>query len=188
MDEFAVFDSPLGPLTIQMKAGALCGLWMENQKNFPNEAIAAARSAPLPPARGVVAQWLTDYFAGSRPGLSFPVRPAGTYFQLAVWSALLDIPYGEIATYSAVAQIVGERRGAPSAARAIGGAVAKNALMIVVPCHRVVGASGSLTGYAGGIGRKSWLLQHEKATASYFPSTTAWRRPSQSREASPNSA
>jgi methylated-DNA-[protein]-cysteine S-methyltransferase len=107
---------------------------------------------------------LAEYFAGTRRTFELPLHPAGTPFQQRVWGALRDIPYGETASYGQTAAAVG----APSAARAVGLANGQNPISIVVPCHRVVGADGSLTGYGGGLPAKQWLLAHEASHAGLF--------------------
>jgi methylated-DNA-[protein]-cysteine S-methyltransferase len=121
------------------------------------------------PAFDATRAWLGAYFAGERPsphGLA--LSPAGTPFQLAVWQALLQIPYGQTVTYGWVAERVGEMRGKPTSARAVGGAVGANPICIIAPCHRVVGASGSLTGFGGGMEAKVALLAHEGVDLSRF--------------------
>lgn len=161
---FTIYDSPIGRLTIEEDDGVLCGLWVGGEKGFPAAALEASESA-----RGPVADWLSAYFAGSRPDVDFPIEPSGTDYQREVWSTIQSIPYGETRTYGEIAKAVGARRGKPSAARAVGGALGKNPIMIVIPCHRIVGADGTLTGFAGGIDRKIWLLEHEKATRPSHP-------------------
>jgi methylated-DNA-[protein]-cysteine S-methyltransferase len=110
------------------------------------------------PFRDVTVQ-LEEYFAGARRDFDVPLAPQGTGFQLAAWRALRDIPYGETRSYAAQARAIGR----PDAVRAVGAANGRNPISIIVPCHRVVGADGSLTGYGGGIDRKRWLLEHERA-------------------------
>ncbi len=107
-----------------------------------------------------VIRWLDAYFAGNPIPVDFPLSPAGTDFQRRVWDILLTIPYGETTTYGAIAK----QLGAPMSAQAVGQAVGKNPIAIIIPCHRVVGARGQLTGYAWGIERKQWLLRHEEET------------------------
>jgi methylated-DNA-[protein]-cysteine S-methyltransferase len=107
---------------------------------------------------------LAQYFAGERTEFSLPLNPAGSAFQQRVWGALRDIPYGETASYGATAIAIG----APTASRAVGMANGQNPISIVVPCHRVIGAAGALTGYAGGIEAKQWLLAHEASHAGLF--------------------
>ena len=154
-----IYESPLGRLTIDEDGGALRGLWMEGQAHFPEHALGASE-----PASGAVAAWLADYFAGKNPELTFEIVPTGSDYQHAVWSALREVPYGHTVTYQQLADVVSAKRGTPTAARAIGGALGKNQISIVIPCHRVVGTNGKITGYAGGIDRKIWLLEHEAST------------------------
>ncbi len=119
-------------------------------------------------AAAIAAGQLREYFAGNRVHFNLPLAPAGTPFRQRVWRLLLEIPHGETVTYGEIAA----RLGAPDSARAVGGAVGRNPLAVVVPCHRVVGADGTLTGYAGGLERKRWLLNHE-ATALRGPERPA---------------
>ncbi len=149
-------DSPVGPLDLIADAdGALTHLL------FPGERHAALRDPRLRrdpgPFAEVISQ-LGEYFAGERTRFDLALAPAGTPFQQAVWAALRTIPYGETRTYTEQAVAVGR----PSAVRAVGAANGRNPIAIVVPCHRVVGADGSLTGFGGGIDRKRWLLGHER--------------------------
>ena len=150
-------SSPLGPLTLAAKGGALIGLWLENQRYFragvPSDAPIAPQAAPFPQARA----WLDAYFAGLHPPVDFPLRPQGTAFQRRVWQALTAIPYGKTASYGQLALAL------RSSARAVGSAVGRNPLSILIPCHRVLGADGSLTGYAGGLENKKRLLRLEGA-------------------------
>jgi methylated-DNA-[protein]-cysteine S-methyltransferase len=149
-------DSPLGELTLVSDGEALTGLYMTEHRHRPQ----------LPPATGdddgVLAQardQLVEYFAGERREFDLPLRPAGTPFQQSVWAALREIPYGETAGYGELAA----RLGRPGAARAVGLANGRNPISIVVPCHRVIGAAGALTGYGGGLERKRYLLELECA-------------------------
>lgn len=117
------------------------------------------------PVLEAAASWLEDYFRGNPRSIDFPIRTAGTVFQERVWKILEDIPYGETRTYGHIArQVAAELGKEKMSAQAVGGAVGKNPVSIVIPCHRVVGADGSMTGYAGGISNKIWLLEHEKGT------------------------
>jgi methylated-DNA-[protein]-cysteine S-methyltransferase len=148
--------SPVGELRLVAAGDALVGVYMEEHARAPRLAADDGRKDPvLSRARDQLAAW----FAGERTGFDLPLAPAGTPFQLAVWRLLAEIPYGETRTYGDLARQLGR----PSAARAVGAANARNPLSIVVPCHRVVGGGGELTGYAGGLGRKRWLLEHERA-------------------------
>lgn len=153
------YDSPLGPMTIAARGGALVGLWFRGQKYDRRGLGEATRESD--PVLDEAASWLDAYFAGRGPGEVPALAPSGTSFQKAVWQALRRIPYGQTATYGQVASEVGRMLGRRTSARAVGGAVARNPISVIVPCHRVVGASGSLTGYAGGIERKVALLTLE---------------------------
>lgn len=151
MPSIVTVASPVGPLSITVSEGALRSLHLDGTS--PDERGAAADAAML---SSVVAQ-LDAYFEGSLQSFDVPLAPTGTPFQRAVWEQLTRIPYGSVASYGEVARRVGN----PSAARAVGAANHNNPIAIIVPCHRVVGASGALTGYAGGVWRKEWLLKHE---------------------------
>ncbi len=150
--------SPLGPLRLVTDGAALIGVYMEDQVLPP---ALDARDRMYHPVLAEARRQLAAWFAGERTTFDLPLRPSGTSFQLAVWDALTRIPFGETQTYAEVARAVGR----PAAARAVGAANACNPLSIVVPCHRVVGAGVALTGYAGGLSRKQWLLAHEQRIA-----------------------
>ena len=141
---------------------ALCGLYFEGQKYYPAglETAERAKLAVFERARA----WLESYFAGERPEIEVPLRLEGTAFRRAVWERLRAIPYGETVSYGVLAEELSRQRGKPCSARAVGGAVGRNPVSILVPCHRVVGADGSLTGYAGGTWRKERLLELERKT------------------------
>lgn len=145
-------ESPLGLLTLAAAGDALVAV------DFGGRPLGAAPDHPiLARARSQ----LLEYFAGRRTAFDVPLDPRGTAFQRAVWKELLAIPPGETVSYGALAA----RLGRPGAARAVGAASARNPIAVIVPCHRVVGAGGALTGYAGGVERKRWLLAHERAMA-----------------------
>jgi methylated-DNA-[protein]-cysteine S-methyltransferase len=150
-------DSPLGPLTLVADGDALVGVYMAGQAHRPSDERFGAPAPADDPTLTAAAHELGQYFAGDRTAFTVPLRAAGTEFQRAVWDAIAAIPYGETATYTELAEEVGR----PTAVRAVGAAVGRNPLTVVVPCHRVVGASGSLTGYAGGLDRKRTLLALE---------------------------
>ena len=154
------YPSPVGPMVLAADGEALTGAWFLGQRYFP--AAPMERRDDLA-AFAAARAWLDGYFAGARPDpRSLPLAPAGSDFQKLVWALLLDIPYGETTTYGALAEKAARRMGRYTmSAQAVGGAVGRNPLSVIVPCHRVVGADGSLTGYAGGLAVKSWLLQHE---------------------------
>ena len=146
--------SPIGPIRIVANNHAITGIYLQNHANAPElESRADSRDSLLREA----SSQLRAYFAGERQCFDLPLAAAGTEFQQEVWSALAAIPFGETRSYAEIAGQLGR----PSASRAVGAANGRNPLSIVVPCHRVVGADGSLTGYAGGLAAKRWLLAHE---------------------------
>ncbi len=168
MDYYTVYPSPVGRLTLAGDGEHLTGLWMEGQKYFGSTLPETAKERKDLPVFDQAAEWLDRYFAGKRPGPSeLPLRPEGSEFRKRIWEILKEIPYGEVVTYGAIAREAAKGMGRPSmSAQAVGGAVGHNPISIIIPCHRVVGTGGSLTGYAGGIGRKIWLLEHEGADMS----------------------
>lgn len=151
------YSSPAGSIILAAHEGAICGLWFEGQK-YEKRGL---DESLLPDAkdREVLArcvQWLDAYFSGKAQGIDFPLCPQGTAFQKKVWRELCSIPHGSTASYGDIARRIGCK-----SARAVGAAVGKNPISILVPCHRVLGADKSLTGYAGGIERKKFLLALE---------------------------
>ena len=150
-----VQDSPVGPLTLVALDGKLSGLYMNLQQHRPPE---ATFGEPDPTPFTEVIRQLDEYFSGQRTEFDLPMNLVGTPFQRTVWAALREIPYGETWSYGQLA----ERIGRPGAARAVGLANGRNPIGIIVPCHRVVGASGDLTGYGGGLERKQHLLDFER--------------------------
>lgn len=154
------YDSPLGQMTMASDGEWLTGLWFEGQKYFASSLTGEWRPCMLS-VFALAAEWLDCYFGGGEPSLSLPLRLVGTPFRMAVWEVLRTIPYGRVTTYKRVAEEVAARYGANVSVRAVGGAVGHNPLSVVVPCHRVIGSDGSLTGYAGGIDRKVALLEAE---------------------------
>lgn len=151
---YTIIDSPIGPLTLVRNEAGISGVFMPDHRPAPDEATFGERDDD---AFADAAQQFGEYWAGERTGFDLPLAPAGTDFQLRVWNALRSIPYGETRTYGWIAEALGQ----PTAVRAVGLANSRNPLSIIVPCHRVVGASGALTGYAGGVDRKRFLLDHE---------------------------
>jgi methylated-DNA-[protein]-cysteine S-methyltransferase len=150
--------SPLGPVLLAATPHGLAGLWFEGQRHHPD--ISGWRFDPDHPVLAEAARQVDAYFGGTRTAFDLPLDlQAGTHFQQSVWRALLAIPRGRSTSYGEL----GQRIGAPSAARAIGAAVGRNPISVVVPCHRVLGTDGSLTGYAGGLDRKTALLRLEGA-------------------------
>jgi methylated-DNA-[protein]-cysteine S-methyltransferase len=153
---YTVVQSPIGPLTLAAADGVLCALYMEDQRYRPQETAFGVSDDEV---FGATAEQLADYFASRRTEFDISLTLAGTVFQREVWAALREIPFGTTSTYRELA----ERIGRPTAIRAVGLAVGHNPLSVIVPCHRVVGANGSLTGYAGGLPRKQFLLELERA-------------------------
>jgi len=151
-------ESPVGELLLLSDGEALTGLYMDAQKYRP-ALPDDVRIADAPFA--CVREQLSAYFGGELRTFDVPLAPAGTQFQKSVWKALLDIPFGATESYSALAARIGRA----NASRAVGLANGRNPIGIIVPCHRVIGADGSLTGYGGGIERKRWLLEHERRLA-----------------------
>lgn len=159
----AAYSSPVGPLTLASDGGHLVGLWIEGQKYFGGTIAGEMTEKEDLPLFHAVKDWLDRYFAGKRPAISeLPLRPMGGEFRQAVWHILCRIPYGEVMSYGAIAQKLAEQLGRKTmSSQAVGGAVGHNPISIIIPCHRVVGTGGSLTGYAGGIDKKIRLLELE---------------------------
>ena len=158
--------SPLGEITLRSDGEALTGLWFADDKHYGAKDIAGAALADLDVFTQAEA-WLAEYFAGREPKVSVPLKLQGSEFQMQVWRLLQDIPYGRLVTYGDIAKKIAAQKGmARMSAQAVGGAVGHNPLCIIVPCHRVVGANGSLTGYGGGMWRKVRLLELEKVDMS----------------------
>lgn len=163
MYESTTYSSPVGRLTLASDGEALSGLWLEGQKYFGASVPGAMRERDDLPVFRSARDWLDRYFAGQRPDPSeLPLRPAGSTFRQEVWKLLLRIPYGQVTTYGELARQMAVARGRESmSSQAVGGAVGHNPISILIPCHRVVGANGSLTGYAGGLDKKIKLLALE---------------------------
>ncbi|MCR5379577.1 MAG: methylated-DNA--[protein]-cysteine S-methyltransferase [Lentisphaeria bacterium] len=154
-------DSPVGKLTLVSNGSQLTGLYVEGQRYFPDLTVVVKR-ADLPLFNDV-SRWLDDYFAGKKPPVqSLPLLLQGTAFRMKVWELLQAIPYGETTTYGELARRLNETGGMKTCARAVGNAVGHNPISIIIPCHRVVGADGGLTGYAGGLDVKCKLLALEQ--------------------------
>ena len=162
------YDSPLGGILLAADDVGLTGLWFDGQKYFArglsNERI-EQKTSVLAEAK----RWLDIYFTGKAPDFTPPLHPIGSAFRRSVWEILLQIPYGQTATYGEIARQLAKKQGLDRmSAQAVGGAVGHNEISIIIPCHRVVGADGSLTGYAGGIDKKEALLELERADMSRF--------------------
>lgn len=159
------YASPLGRITLAGKENKLAGLWLEGQKYFASGISEPCRLGE-PEVFQETRKWLDIYFAGEEPDFTPSLLLTGTPFQKAVWEILLTIPYGKTMTYGEIAErIAKERKLNRMSAQAVGGAVGRNPVSLIVPCHRVVGRDGSLTGYAGGIEKKRVLLELEKHLA-----------------------
>ncbi|GAC1501327.1 MAG: methylated-DNA--[protein]-cysteine S-methyltransferase [Steroidobacteraceae bacterium] len=156
MNSFGYLESPIGPLMLTSDGTALTGLFMEPSRRELKTAEGWVEDLTIAPLAAAVQQ-LNEYFAGARRGFDLPLRFDGTAFQRRVWEELRKIPYGETWSYGQLARRIGN----PGASRAVGLANGRNPISILAPCHRVIGADGSLTGYGGGLDRKRWLLAHE---------------------------
>lgn len=163
MEYYDYYDSPLGQMLLVATDEALTGLHFAADKYYP---AISAEWQRQPRAKIILSarQQLDEYFAGKRKTFDLTVDPAGTAFQRGVWRALQDIPYGTTMNYGTLAQRIGK----PTASRAVGAANGRNPISIVIPCHRVIGANGDLTGYAGGMERKDALLRLEAGGAGEF--------------------
>ncbi|GHJ99573.1 methylated-DNA--[protein]-cysteine S-methyltransferase [Streptomyces sp. NPDC003753] len=158
MKQHTIIDSPYGPLTLVADDGVLCGLYMTDQRHRPSEETFGERGEG---AFAEAEEQLEAYFAGDLKEFTLELRLNGTPFQRGVWEQLRRIPYGETRSYGQLADALGK----PGASRAVGLANGRNPIGIIVPCHRVIGASGGLTGYGGGLDRKRRLLEFERGSA-----------------------
>jgi methylated-DNA-[protein]-cysteine S-methyltransferase len=163
MDIFTCnYQSPLGAMTAAARDDALVGLWFDRQKYFPAN-IPEGETTPDYPVLIELRAWLDAYFKGDKPEIFFSLNPEGSEFRQAAWRILREIPYGQTTTYGAIARQIAEKTAKTRvSAQAVGGAVGHNPISILIPCHRVVGADGSLTGYAGGLDKKQALLERER--------------------------
>ncbi len=157
------YMSPIGDLLLASDELGLCGLWLDGEKYYADNLPADYIEAETP-ILTETARWLDIYFSGKEPDFTPPLHPVGSPFRREVWKILLQIPYGKTTTYGDIAKKIAADRGlAKMSAQAVGGAVGHNEISIIIPCHRVVGTGGSLTGYAGGIDKKIKLLELERA-------------------------
>ena len=162
------YPSPLGKITLSGKGEALTGLWFDGQAFFADTLPESYEEKETPLFRDTK-RWLDIYFSGKVPDFTPPLQLQTTPFRKAVWEIVLSIPYGETMTYGDIARRIASQRGiARMSAQAVGNAVGKNSISLIIPCHRVVGQNGNLTGYAGGIDRKLSLLALEKVDLSRF--------------------
>lgn len=163
------YKSPLGQILLAEENGALIGLWLEGQKYFLGTVKEEEIRREETPVFQTVKSWLDRYFKGERPSIDeVPLDPRGSEFAKEVWEILRKIPYGGTMTYGEIAGEIADRRGRAMSAQAVGGAVGHNPISIIIPCHRVVGVKGNLTGYAGGIDKKIRLLSMEGVDLSGF--------------------
>ena len=157
------YDSPLGTILLSASSQSITGLWFEGQRYFAQSLDPDHMEMDLPVFDAAI-RWLDLYFRGEKPDFTPTLSPKGTGFQKTVWELLQTIPYGQTVTYGLLAEKVAEQRGlARMSAQAVGGAVSRNPISLIIPCHRVIAADGSPTGYAGGIDKKIWLLQLEQS-------------------------
>ena len=162
------YMSPLGGITIASDGEALTGLWFDGQKYFEANLSAEHEEKKLE-IFDITDKWLDIYFSGKEPDFTPPLSMKTTEFRKKVWKILLTIPYGKTMTYGEIAERIAKDSGkAKMSAQAVGGAVGHNSISLIIPCHRVIGANGSLTGYAGGIEKKKKLLELEKTDMSGF--------------------
>lgn len=163
----AKYASPIGELMLAGDGNNITGLWIIGQKYYALTLAPEAKENQELSLFKTAYAWLNDYFKDKKPVISdLPIAPAGSVFRQAVWKSLCDIPYGTTTTYGAVATLIATKIHTNVSARAVGGAVGHNPISIIIPCHRVIGASGSLTGYAGGIDKKIELLKLENTDVS----------------------
>ena len=166
------YQSPIGGIMLAADGEGLTGLWLEGQKYFANQLDTEHEEKNLPIFEQTKV-WLDIYFSGKEPDFFPPLHMVGSPFRLAVWEILREIPYGKVITYGEIARKIAEQKGIPRmSAQAVGGAVGHNEISIIVPCHRVVGSNGSLTGYAGGIEKKAKLLALEGVDVLRFTAQT----------------
>lgn len=162
------YDSTLGGITLASNGEALVGLWFDGQKYFADTLLKEYEEKSLPIFEETD-RWLDIYFSGKEPDFTPPIYMKTTEFRKAVWEIMLTIPYGKTMTYGEIAAQIARTKGIPRmSAQAVGGAVGHNSISIIIPCHRVVGTNGSLTGYAGGMEKKEKLLTLEKVNMSKF--------------------
>jgi len=162
MDYTMHYDSPLGGITIATDGLAIIGLWFDGQKNYAETLYESQEAEPDLPISKEACQWLDIYFSGRNPDFTPPILMRASEFRKSVWEQMLAIPYGQTTTYGDIARRLARVRGTKNISpQAVGGAVSHNSISLIIPCHRVIGADGSLTGYAAGIERKVRLLQLE---------------------------
>jgi methylated-DNA-[protein]-cysteine S-methyltransferase len=159
---YTKYNSPVGELTLASDGSNICGLWLNNQKYFGAKILEGAQRDDSAGGFSELKRWFDEYFKNPKtePQTKVPLKPKGSEFQQAVWKKLTEIPYGKTTTYGDISNKL-KAEGIKASAIAVGGAVGHNPISIIIPCHRVIGSSGKLTGFAGGLDRKKWLLVHE---------------------------
>ena len=158
------YKSPIGDLLLASKDNKLIGLWIEGQKYYLSSIKEEMEENEKDKTLLKAKEWLDRYFNNEKPHINeLELNPIGSEFRQAVWKILCDIPYGKVTTYKEIAEEIAKQKGIDKmSAQAVGGAIGHNPISIIIPCHRVVGTNGDLTGYAGGIDKKKYLLEHEK--------------------------
>lgn len=164
------YSSPIGPLTLASDGKGINGLWMQGQKYYAATMKGEVEENGDLPIFAKAKNWLDAYFSGQKPDIAeLPLSPSGSEFRKSVWKLLCEIPYGQCTTYGKIAQKLAASMNKKSmSSQAVGGAVGHNPISIIIPCHRVIGSNGSLTGYAGGISKKIKLLELEGANMAGF--------------------
>ena len=158
------YKSPIGDLLLASKDNKLIGLWIEGQKYYMSNFLEEMKENDNDKTLLKAKKWLDRYFNKEKPSIKeLELNPMGSEFRQAVWKILCEIPYGKVTTYKEITEEIAEQKGIDKmSAQAVGGAVGHNPISIIIPCHRVVGTNGDLTGYAGGLDKKIYLLEHEK--------------------------
>lgn len=168
MQYISSYESPLGEIILSADDIGLTGLWFKGQKHFTSNLIKKGKKQETEIIKNA-REWLNIYFSGKDPNFKLPLYMIGTKFQVEVWEILCSIPYGKTITYGEIAKIMANKKGIKRmSAQAVGNAVGKNKISIIVPCHRVIGKNGNLTGYAAGINKKIELLKIENAYKNEF--------------------
>jgi len=159
----AEYDSPIGKIILAAEGESLCGVWFLGQKYFDMEILNRIAKNNETEILKQGKDWLRKYFEGKKPDIKeLSLAPSGSCFRKEVWKILCKIPYGKTMTYKEIAKIIADKKGLDKmSAQAVGGAIGHNPISIIIPCHRVLGQNGKLTGYAGGLDKKLWLLNHE---------------------------
>lgn len=160
---YSEYESPLGTVIMLSEGAALTGLHMLERNRYVDTTLSVSERNDCLGVFSETRLWLDQYFSGDRPVIMPKMKLKGTVFQKLVWETLLSVPYGSVTTYGQIAKVIAERMGRRTmSAQVIGNAVGRNPIMILVPCHRVVKADGSIGGFSAGVERKRWLLEHEK--------------------------